>query len=140
MKCPCVLAIRNITEFIPSRLLFWAEKLEPPWSDIIMSPKLPMVVLRAILLGLLLLVPLMSIIKLPLSLLPENFYQRDLIQEYLLVKAFSSGQELYLPLVDLASRFTPDLPVVVFAHPTPHPPPAALFFFLFLYLVLSKLF
>ena len=121
-------AIGNIIKSISSNLLFFAEKLEQPWSNIIMSPKLPMVVLRTIMSVLLLLVPLMSIVKLPLSLLPKNFYQRDLIQEYLLVKSFSYRQELYLPLADLASRLTPDLPVVVFAHPTPHPPPVALFF------------
>ena len=60
------------------------------------------------------------------SLLPQNVYRKDLIQEYLLAKAILNGIAPYTPLAVLTNQFIGPLPNAVFQHPTPHPPPVAL--------------
>jgi hypothetical protein len=53
-------------------------------------------------------------------------YQKDFIQEYLLVQAVVNDVDPYLPLPELAARFLEPLPNPVLQHPTPHPPAVAL--------------
>jgi len=120
--------------FSPSILVSrWKEqllgKLPDGLSKTILFSRQPLMrILRGCLFTLCLVVPVLSFRRISASLMPANFYQRDFIQEYLLAKALLKGENLYLPLVDLAKRLVPDLPVLLFSHPTPHPPPAALFF------------
>ncbi|MHC1697406.1 MAG: glycosyltransferase family 87 protein [Geobacteraceae bacterium] len=60
------------------------------------------------------------------SLLPQNIYHKDFIQEYLLAKAALNGIYPYTPLPELADRLIGPLPNLIFQHPTPHPPPVIL--------------
>lgn len=105
-----------------------AEWVAEPWRTILVSKQPLMIALRWCLLILWLSIPMFSFRRIVYSLLPAAFYQRDLIQEYLLAKALFTGENLYLPLTELAKRLTPDLPVAIFSHPTPHPPLVALLF------------
>ena len=56
------------------------------------------------------------------SLLPQNIFRKDFIQEYLLAKAVLNGINPYTPLAELANRLIGPLPTLIFQHPSPHPP------------------
>lgn len=85
-----------------------------------------MIGLKICLLGLFVISVAMSLRRVVTSVFAENFFQRDLIQEYVMAKAIVVGGDPYLPTIELVRRFVPSLPVEVFAHPSPHPPPLAL--------------
>ena len=59
------------------------------------------------------------------SLLGQNIYKKDFMQEYLLAKATMAGIDPYSPFEDLARQFLGSLPTMIFPHPIPHPPPDA---------------
>ncbi len=118
--------MQKLRGFIVDKSRVLGEITGEPWKTILTSRQRLMVMLRWCVLILVLSLPVVSIREMFTSLSPVNFYQRDLIQEYLLAKALLAGEDLYLPLVELAARLLPDLPVIVFSHPTPHPPPVAL--------------
>jgi len=69
---------------------------------------------------------LLSLIFSIQSLLPQNIFRKDFIQEYLLAKAVLAGIDPYAPLPELANRLIGPLPNLIFPHPSPHPPPVIL--------------
>ena len=85
-----------------------------------------MVVLRYILV---LLVVLLGIARLRIILIllfsPETYKERDILQEYLMAKAVTTGVNPYLPLDALAQMFIGKFSFLT--HPAPHPPFVAIF-------------
>lgn len=53
-------------------------------------------------------------------------YQKDFIQEFLISQSVLGGVDPYLSVQMLADRFMGPLPMLLMAHPTPHPPPVVL--------------
>jgi hypothetical protein len=71
----------------------------------------------------------------------DYIYYKDIIQEYVLIKAVQAGEYPYSPLPDLIAEFVAtdeilqkgtEIPVL--NHPTPHPPTLILFFSPFLFM------
>src|SRR5262249_55754036 len=60
------------------------------------------------------------------SLYPPILHAKDFVQEWLLAKAITCGEDPYQPTPDLQARYLPEAPPTHFLHPTPHPPFLAL--------------
>ena len=82
--------------------------------------------LRYILPALALLVGLLGLRAAILSLRTPFVYQKDFVQEYLMVQAVVHNLEPYSPLSQLAQEFMDTFQGPIFPHPTPHPPPVIL--------------
>jgi len=94
---------------------------------IIIASRTPlMVALKRILIIGTCILGLLSLVFSMQSLLPENIFRKDFIQEYLLAKAVLNGIDPYMSLPELADRLIGPLPNLVLQHPTPHPPPVML--------------
>ncbi len=77
-------------------------------------------------LGLLLVVvmPIVTLISLP----PDQFYEKDFVQPYLLGKAILNGAPLYVDINQLMRLYLGTKWAPVWPHPTPHPPSVGLLF------------
>lgn len=95
-------------------------------KSILVSRKPCMVALKRLLVIATGIVGLLSLAFSLQSLLPQNIFRKDFIQEYLLAKAVLNGIDPYTPLPALAERLIGPLPNLTFQHPTPHPPPVIL--------------
>ena len=85
-----------------------------------------MVLLKFLLVFLVVLIGLTNLQLGLVSLQHPFVYQKDFIQEYLLIQAVVNDVDPYLSLPELAARFLEPLPNPVLQHPTPHPPVVAL--------------
>lgn len=86
-----------------------------------------MVVLRYILLVVLGIFSIGGVRFTIFTLLGENAYNKDFMQEYLLVKAMAARVDPYSPFEILARQFLGSHPLMILPHPIPHPPPVAVF-------------
>src|SRR4030043_633396 len=96
-----------------------------------------MVILRYAFVSLLVLMGLarLRIILILLSS-PETYSERDILQEYLMAKAVTSGMNPYLPLDELANMFIGKISFLT--HPAPHPPFVAIISIPFTWLSVHK--
>lgn len=56
-------------------------------------------------------------------------YFKDLMQEYVLIRAARANIDPYTSIRELATHFVGNMPIKILPHPTPHPPPLIVFLY-----------
>lgn len=96
-------------------------------QNLLTSRQRAMLVFRTLFLIALALLALASLRFSAETLVGENIYYKDFMQEYFLVRASLDHLDPYQPFEDLAGYYLGGRAQMILPHPTPHPPPVAVF-------------